>query len=105
LTTINKKFDKAGLTDAIINPSAGVVFGYEAWTIQTKDGQSQFGFLVADGKDVVVIKDLLGVQYQIPVKDITSRTKSNKSLMPQPGDLGFTEQDVADVVRFLTEVK
>ncbi len=35
LTTIGKKFDKVALLDAIINPSAGIVFGYEAWLVNT----------------------------------------------------------------------
>ena len=33
LTLIKKKFDQLGLLDAIINPSGGIVFGYEAWSI------------------------------------------------------------------------
>ena len=36
LTLINKKFDKPGLLDAIVNPSASMVFGYEAYTVTTK---------------------------------------------------------------------
>ena len=83
LTLIKKKFDKQALMDAIVNPSAGIVFGYEAWTINTKDGKSQFGFLVADGKDAVVIKDLAGIHHTIPVQNISSRKKSEKSLMPE----------------------
>ena len=105
LTEIKKKFDKQALMDAIVNPSSGIVFGYEAWTIQTNDGQSHFGFLVADGKEAVVIKDLSGTRHVIQVKDIVSRRKLEKSLMPGASALGLNDQELADVVGFLNNVK
>jgi putative heme-binding domain-containing protein len=105
LTRIKKKFDKQALMDAIVNPSGGIVFGYEGWTVNTKDGQSQFGFLVADGKDAVVIKDLAGVNHTIPVQNISLRKKSEKSLMPEASVLGLSDQELADVTEFLITVK
>ena len=105
LTQIKKKFDKQALMDAIVNPSSGIVFGYEAWTIQTNDGQSHFGFLVADGKEAVVIKDLSGTRHAIQVKDILSRQKSEKSLMPEASNLALNDQELADVVGFLNNLK
>ena len=105
LTQIKKKFDKQALMDAIVNPSSGIVFGYEAWTIQTNDGQSHFGFLVGDGKEAVVIKDLSGVRHVIQVKDIVSRQKSEKSLMPEASGLALNDQELADVVGFLNNLK
>ena len=105
LTQIKKKFDKQALMDAIVNPSSGIVFGYEAWTIQTNDGQSHFGFLVADGKEAVVIKDLSGTRHVIQVKDIVSRQKLEKSLMPGASTLALSDQELADVVSFLNNLK
>lgn len=104
LTLIKKKFDKQALMDAIVNPSAGIVFGYEAWTINTKYGQSHFGFLVADGKEVIVVKDLNGARHTIPLRDIVFRQKSEKSLMPEASALGLSDQELVDVVGFLTSV-
>jgi putative heme-binding domain-containing protein len=105
LTQIKKKFDKQALMDAIVNPSSGIVFGYEAWTIQTNDGQSHFGFLVADGKEAVVVKDLSGTRHAIQAKDILSRQKSEKSLMPEASGLALNDQELADVVGFLNSLK
>jgi putative heme-binding domain-containing protein len=101
LTMINKKFDRESLLDAIINPSGGVVFGYEAWTINTKEGESFFGFLVADGEKTIVIKDLTGVRHTITTDRITSRKKQEKSLMPEPSALAMSEQDLADLSEYL----
>jgi putative heme-binding domain-containing protein len=101
LTTIGKKFDKTSLLDAIVNPSAAIVFGYEAWLINTKDGESLFGFLVSENKQTLTLKDVAGQKHVVPVAKISSRKKQEKSLMPDPASIGMTEQDLADVVAFL----
>jgi putative heme-binding domain-containing protein len=105
LTTIGKKFDKEAIADAVVNPSAGIVFGYEAWTINTKDGQSYFGFLVGDSEKVVVIKDVGGTVRTIAVSDITSRQKAEKSLMPDASALDMNDQELADVIGYLSSIQ
>lgn len=101
LTGINKKFNKPELLDAIINPSAGIVFGYEAWTVNTNDGQSLFGFLISDNQQTLTIKDISGQTHVIRKSNIKSKQKQEKSLMPDPVSNGFSEQDLADVADFL----
>ncbi len=101
LTTIGKKFDKTALLDAIINPSAAIVFGYEPWLVNTKDGASVYGFLLSQNKQAMVIKDIAGQKHIIPLPKISSKEKQNKSLMPDPVANGLTEQNLADVAAFL----
>lgn len=101
LTNIDKKFDKINLLDAIVNPSAAIVFGYEPWLVNTKDGASVFGFLVSENAENIVIKDVSGNSHSIAVKNISSRQKQNKSLMPEADQMGLSEQDLADVSSFL----
>jgi putative membrane-bound dehydrogenase-like protein len=101
LTGIGKKFDKTGLLDAIINPSAAIVFGYEPWLINTKDGESVYGFLIAENKQTIVVKDISGQKHTIDVQKISSKKKQDKSLMPDPITNGLTEQDLADIVGYL----
>ena len=100
LTAIQKKFDKAGLLDAIVNPSASIVFGYEAYTITTKKGDTFFGFLLSDGANVV-LKDVAGIKHTIKADQIKRREKMAKSLMPEPTALGLTEQNLADISGYL----
>ncbi|MEX2234913.1 MAG: PVC-type heme-binding CxxCH protein [Cyclobacteriaceae bacterium] len=105
LTSIKNKFDRNTLLEAIINPDAGIVFGYEAWTISLTDGQSFFGFLIADGERTVTVKDLTGKNHVIENSRIRSRKKQDKSLMPAPDGLGLTEQDLADLSEYLMTVR
>ena len=100
LSNIHKKFDKLGLLDAIINPSANIVFGYETWNITTKKGQTYIGFLVGEGK-TISLKDMGGQLINIKAEDIKSKVKMEKSLMPDPTSLGLKEQDLANLVGYL----
>lgn len=103
LTLIKKKFDQVALLDAIVNPSGGIVFGYEAWSVSTSDGESAFGFIVADGQNLV-IRDLLGQQHAFPANKVSKKQKQPTSVMPDPVALGLSAQDLADVSRFLLEL-
>jgi putative heme-binding domain-containing protein len=103
LTLIHKKFDKVGLLDAIINPSAGLAFGYEPWRIRTKSGASYYGFLISDAA-AVVIKDAAGQQHVIRKEQIQSREQLATSLMPDPAAFGLKEQDLADLAAYLMQM-
>ena len=105
LTNIGKKYDKLSLIDAIVNPSASIVFGYEPWLINTLEGESLFGFMISENKQTIVIKDIKGIQHIIPVDKIRSKKKQKKSLMPEPITTGITEQNLADIASYLISVK
>jgi putative membrane-bound dehydrogenase-like protein len=105
LTTIGKKFDKTGLLDAILNPSAAILLGYEPWLINTKDGASYFGFLISENKQSVTIKEVSGQKQVIDADKISTRQKQDKSLMPEPAVTGISEQQLADIVAYLSAGK
>src|SRR4029434_9840878 len=46
LTQIGMKLGKRALYAAILDPSAGISFGFEGWTIETRDGEEVFGIVV-----------------------------------------------------------
>src|SRR5690606_20855975 len=100
LSMIGAKFDKTGLLDAIINPSAGMAFGYEMWLITKKDGTTATGFLQADG-ETVVLKGMNNELYPIKADDIASRKQFSTSIMPEPAALGLDEADLADQSEYL----
>lgn len=104
LSLIDKKFDKNGLLDAIINPSASMAFGYEPWIIQTKDRQTYYGFVVGDGA-TVVLKDAAGQSTSIKASHIASRKQLKNSLMPEPSSMGLKEKDLSDLTGYLLKLQ
>ena len=105
LTTIGKKFDKTALLDAILNPSAAILLGYEPYLVNTKDGGSFFGFLISENKQSVTIKDVSGQKHIVDVDKISARQKQDKSLMPEPAVTGISEQQLADIIAYLSSGK
>lgn len=103
LSLIGKKFDKPGLLDAIINPSASLAFGYEPWIIQTKDKNTYYGFLVGDGA-TVTLKDAAGQTTSLKASNIASRQQLKNSLMPEPSSLGLKEKDLSDLAAYLLKL-
>ena len=97
LTDISKKFGNTELLDAIINPSAAIVVGYEPWLVNTSEGESLYGFLISSNKQSIVLKDISGNKHIIPLKKISSKSKQSQSLMPDPISNGLKEQDLSDV--------
>jgi putative heme-binding domain-containing protein len=100
LSVIRTKLDKAGLLDSILNPSAAIAFGYEAWLVTLKNGETYSGFILAEG-ETVVLKEVSGERRALPGRDIASRQKQTLSIMPDNIALGLTPQELVDVVEFL----
>jgi putative heme-binding domain-containing protein len=100
LTRISEKLPRAALYDAILNPSAGIAFGFQPYVVVTKDGTTYTGFIIADG-ETLVLKDAAGETRFIPAAQVTERQRQSLSLMPDNIALGMKPQDLVDLVEFL----
>lgn len=100
LSAIAEKMDVPSLLDAIINPGAGIVFGYEATAIKTRNGIEYMGFVLSDG-DPVQLKDILGKVHEIPRNTILKRNAQRGSLMPPPQNLNLSDVDLAHLIGYL----
>ncbi len=101
LSGVHTKYAPSALFDAILNPSAGIAFGYDTWMFETEDERVVSGFLLADGEQVIV-KDTAGVRTVLSKSEIVSRRKAAVSAMPDNVSASLSAQDLADVVAFLT---
>lgn len=102
LTVIHQKYGKDQLFDHILNPSAAIAFGYDAWIVTTKEDDLFSGFILADG-DHMIIKDTDGRRHVIPADQISSRRRESSSVMPDNIAMGLGAQELADIVAFLSE--
>ena len=100
LTEIARKYDARGLIDSMINPNAAISFGYELTTIETTDGGSFTGTVIADGP-VVVVQDAQGVRTSIPAAKVASRSSTGKSPMPSALATGLDARELAQVTSYL----
>jgi putative heme-binding domain-containing protein len=103
LANIDRKFDRTELLNAIIDPDASMNFGYEPWLITTKDGEATFGRLLTNG-EIVVIKDPYGDRHIFNDENIEQKLRLRTSIMPDPADLNLSDQDLADITRYLMDM-
>jgi putative heme-binding domain-containing protein len=74
---------------------------YTCYNLETKDGQSFTGLLVAETPAAITLRMAQSVEQQIRRSNIASMTTSRLSLMPQELEKAMTRQELADVVAFL----
>ena len=104
LSAIGEKFDKAAMLDAVVNPNASIVFGYEPLMVKTKDGQVFFGFLLSEG-ETMVLKDMVGQRIVIAADNIESREIMKTGVMPNANTLDLSDQDLADLGTYLLTLR
>jgi putative membrane-bound dehydrogenase-like protein len=105
LSEIGAKLGKDALYEAILDPSAGIAFGYEAWEITLKSGDDAIGIIKSDTEDELIIKDAKAIPIHIKKSDIVSRRQLKVSLMPADIQKAMSTQDLVDLVEYLSSLK
>jgi len=105
LSEIGAKLGKDALYEAILDPSAGIAFGYENWQITLKSGDDLNGIIVSDTADEIIIKDAKAIPTHIKKSDIASRRQLKLSLMPDGLQKAMSTQDLVDLVEYLSSLK
>ena len=105
LSEIGTKLPKSELYEAIFDPNAGISFGYETWTVELKNGEQAFGLIVSDAADELALKAVTGVVMRYKKSEIKSRKQSSLSIMPGGLQVAMSEQDLVDLVEYLSSLK
>jgi putative heme-binding domain-containing protein len=105
LSEIGSKLPKEALFQAILEPSAGISFGYEAFTITLRDGEEAYGLVASETPTELAIKSVGGVITRYKKSEVVSRQKATVSLMPAGLEAGVTPQELVDLVEFLSSLK
>jgi putative heme-binding domain-containing protein len=105
LTEIGTKLGKDALLESILEPSAGVSFGFEAWQIELKSGDDAFGLIVSETVDEITLKDAKAIPMKIKKSDIKSRQQSKLSIMPAGLQQTMSTQDLVDLLEYLAGLK
>jgi putative membrane-bound dehydrogenase-like protein len=105
LADIGTKLGKDALYEAILEPSAGISFGYEGWQLFLKNGDDASGLLVSETADELAIKAVGGIVSRYKKSDVTARTQQRLSLMPADLQKTMSAQDLVDLVEYLTTLR
>ena len=105
LSEIGTKLGKEALYESILDPSAGISFGFEAWQITLKNDDEAFGLVVSETADELAIKSSGGIVTRYKKSDIASRVQQKLSIMPAGLQQGMSQQDFVDLVEYLSSLK
>jgi putative membrane-bound dehydrogenase-like protein len=85
----------------VVNPSAEIREGFEAYIVQTKSGRVVTGFLADQDNRVVVVRGVDGQSLVVPRDEIEEMRKSDRSVMPEDTLKGLTDQQLRDLFAYL----
>lgn len=105
LSEIGTKLAKEAIYESILDPSSGISFGFEGWQLETKDGDEAAGIIASESADEIVLKSQTGISTKYKKSDVAKRTKSSLSLMPAGLQQAMSQQDMVDLVDYLSTLK
>jgi putative membrane-bound dehydrogenase-like protein len=104
LSEIGGKLSKEALYSSILFPDQGISFGYEGYRIELKDGSSAFGKIVSETADKIEMQ-YIATQQTIDRSAVVSKTKMEASLMPANLQSSVSQEELVDLVEYLSELK
>ncbi len=105
LSEIGAKLPKDGLYDAILNPNNGISFGYEGYTLTLNDGSKVTGIIQSETESEITLITPGGYSVNYPKSEIASREQMDRSLMPENLHSSMSQQELVDLVEYLSSLE
>ncbi len=105
LSEIGAKLGKDAIYDSIVDPSAGISFGFESWLFTLKDGDETLGLISSETENEVVVRLQGGQTTRLAKKDLLKREKQAQSIMPTGLQDNLGAQGFADLLEYLSTLK
>ena len=105
LSEIGTKLAREALYESILDPSAGISFGYEAWQLELTSGDEPYGLIVSDTADEIALKAVGGIVTRYKKTAVRKREQMKLSIMPAGLQQAMTTQELVDLVEYLLSLK
>jgi putative heme-binding domain-containing protein len=105
LSEIGSKLAKEALYESILDPSAGISFGYEAHQLELTSGDEPYGLIVSDTPEEVAVKNNTGVVTRYKKSEIKSRQQMKLSIMPAGLQQAMSINELVDLIEYLGSLK
>jgi putative heme-binding domain-containing protein len=104
LSAISRSMPIDIIIGEIIWPALNVKEGYEAATVTMKDGSILAGFKHTETTDTIDIRDPATGAVKSLVRASTAKIQTGGSLMPDGLTATLSEQQLADLIRYVSEL-
>jgi putative heme-binding domain-containing protein len=105
LSEIGQKLPKEGMYTAIVNPNAGISFGYEGYNIKLKDGSTATGIIINRTDEELTVAFPGGNHHTYNMSEVASLQELSESLMPPGLQNAMTTEEFVDLVEYLVHLK
>ncbi len=105
LSEIGSKLSKAGVYEAILDPSGGVAPQFRLEYLHLDDGQEVFGFVEDESGPFIRLRTEGGIVDEIPKARVTDRRVSSVSAMPDDLQEQLSVDDLVDLVEYVVELR
>ncbi len=105
LSEIGGKLSREALIESVLFPSAGISHNYETHTVELADGNVLTGILIEASDGEIQVKDSEGVVHRFDRSEVDSISKQPISIMPADLQKNLTQQDLVDLVEYLTTLR
>jgi len=103
LTSLGASAQVDYLVESILVPNKAVKENYHSLVVETKSGKVLNGVKIRENASELVLRNAEDVELSIPIADIEERVNGG-SIMPAGLTDTLTEQELIDLVRFLSEL-
>jgi putative heme-binding domain-containing protein len=105
LSTAGARRNTRDLLEAILYPSSSLARGFESFSVVTSDGKVQTGLILAETTDAIQLRTTDQKTVTIRREEIEELQPSNISIMPAGLDRTMSEDDLRDLIAYLTTLK
>lgn len=105
LSKVGARLNKEQIIENLLTPSKVIAQGFQPVVITLKDGSVQSGFIVKREGESIMLKTATGQTAPFKKSDVKSEQVLPVSLMPEGLLQGFTAQEAADLVGYLSALK
>jgi putative membrane-bound dehydrogenase-like protein len=105
LVDIGKRYKSEELIESILQPSAKIAQGYEAYQFATADGRVFGGFVVSESATAIRIRESSGVERVLNRTEIEERALQKQSVMPEGLAANLTPEQLADLLAYMQSLK
>lgn len=95
----------ASLLVAILDPSRAVEPRYLGYHVETKSGEVIYGVVVSESGDTLGLRQVDGQVRKLGRDSLEAITSSQRSFMPDGLEAELSSQDLADVMRYVGQLK
>lgn len=101
LSEIGNKLSRPALYASIMNPSAGISFGYEAYLFTLNDESKILGYIYSETDEKVDVKIMGGTVRSLSKADIISREMQEQSLMTEGLYKAMSARELISLIEYL----